>query len=400
MNEEQEKLKTHLKNQNLDLRKINLRNEASGSSMRFIDQKVTPDIIYSTAHILHQSKKGTQPFSVVDIWHSQNFAIQYESIYGKPEVKHEKAKNEYDKVVAQPLKTLAFAGILNERKRSQHLTFTIEEPELLEYLARNEVAGFRFLRDYLVELLKQSGMYGYFRTYRESMHTQDDYAELKERFEAFIFRETNIKGKFEPRRLFPKVLNILAAEWRVPGSAKGRVSRYPQTVSDLSYNKQNFRDLGKKAKHEPRSTTASSQADIPNKSLESKMITEIKNRGKGSSELHDSFSNGQATQVHHIVPRSGSVKFRDYPENLILLTATQHNTKAHPSNDTSRIDPMYQIECLLAKADTIEKSLENEENLYKIEQFAEVIEHVTRTKTDDSNLSRLRKAITLHRENI
>ena len=32
-----------------------------------------------------------------------------------------------------------------------------------------------------------------------------------------------------------------------------------------------------------------------------------------------------------------------YIENLIMLTATQHNTKAHPNNNTQMIDKDYQL---------------------------------------------------------
>ena len=61
-------------------------------------------------------------------------------------------------------------------------------------------------------------------------------------------------------------------------------------------------------------------------------------------------------------------------ENLILLTATQHNTKAHPNNRTQQINKDYQLVCLLAKADTIENSLLRfGERYYRKESFVHVI---------------------------
>ena len=68
------------------------------------------------------------------------------------------------------------------------------------------------------------------------------------------------------------------------------------------------------------------------------------------SEVKDSWGNGEATQVHHIFPKAQFPQIAHYVENLILLTATQHNTKAHPNNKTQQINKDYQLVCLLAKS--------------------------------------------------
>ena len=92
------------------------------------------------------------------------------------------------------------------------------------------------------------------------------------------------------------------------------------------------------------------------------------------SEVHDAWSNGPATQVHHIFPKSQFPEIAHYVENLILLTATQHNTKAHPNNNTQIVDKDYQLVCLLAKSDTIEQSLRQVgERYYRKESFVYVI---------------------------
>ena len=75
------------------------------------------------------------------------------------------------------------------------------------------------------------------------------------------------------------------------------------------------------------------------------------------SEVRDQFGIGEATQVHHIFPKSQFPELAHYLENLIKLTATHHYTMAPPSNNTSLINRDYQLTCLLAKADTIEQSL-------------------------------------------
>lgn len=56
-------------------------------------------------------------------------------------------------------------------------------------------------------------------------------------------------------------------------------------------------------------------------------------------------------------------------ENLIKLTATQHYTKAHTSNKTKDTNVNYQLVCLLAKTDSIEKSLKKNEMYYRKESF-------------------------------
>ena len=56
------------------------------------------------------------------------------------------------------------------------------------------------------------------------------------------------------------------------------------------------------------------------------------------------------------------------------MTATQHNTKAHPNNKTQQINKDYQLVCLLAKADTIENSLQLVgDKYYRKESFVYVI---------------------------
>lgn len=92
------------------------------------------------------------------------------------------------------------------------------------------------------------------------------------------------------------------------------------------------------------------------------------------SEVNDQWGNGEATQIHHIFPKSEFPKIAHYIENLIKLTATQHYTKAHPNNRTQQINKDYQLTCLLAKADTIDRSLRQYGDLYyRKESFIYVI---------------------------
>ncbi|MDA4744639.1 hypothetical protein NY599_09390, partial [Enterobacter hormaechei] len=87
----------------------------------------------------------------------------------------------------------------------------------------------------------------------------------------------------------------------------------------------------------------------------------------------DQWANGEATQVHHIFPKSGFPKLGHYLENLIKLTPDQHYTKAHPSNKTDAINKDYQLVCLMAKTDSVEASLKRGEFLYRKESLIYVI---------------------------
>ena len=92
------------------------------------------------------------------------------------------------------------------------------------------------------------------------------------------------------------------------------------------------------------------------------------------SEVKHQFAKGEATQVHHIFPKSQFPMIAHYLENQIKLTATQHFTKAHPSNNTQVINKDYQFICLIAKSKTIEDSLKTiGEKYYRKESFVYVI---------------------------
>lgn len=106
--------------------------------------------------------------------------------------------------------------------------------------------------------------------------------------------------------------------------------------------------------------------------LVQKAMNQIRKMYK-ESEVKDQLANGDATQIHHIFPKSKFPQLAHYLENLIKLTATQHNTKAHPSNRTQQINKDYQLTCLLAKSDSIEKSLKKGEFVYRKESFIFVI---------------------------
>ena len=228
--------------------------------------------------------------------------------------------------------------------------------------------------------MEDSGMWKYFKEFidlsKNGNATQLDYLGLRDRFIRFMVGNTNINTAIEVRRIFPKILNIFAVDNNICGSERGTLSKYPFTFSELMYNRKNWRDINKEksiTRQEAAEDAIDTQQEAFNAYYVQKAIALIR-KIHHESEVHDAWGNGSATQVHHIFPKSQFPQIAHYIENLILLTATQHNTKAHPNNNTQVIDKDYQLVLLLAKSKTIEKSLKKVgDKYYRKESFVYVL---------------------------
>ena len=180
----------------------------------------------------------------------------------------------------------------------------------------------------------------------------------------------------EVHRIFSKTFNVYAVENQINGTEKGRMSKYVFTFSDLMYNRKNWRDLNKDksiTRQEAQEQQDVEQQEAYNAYYIQKTMNLLR-KIQVESEVHDQWGNGEATQVHHIFPKSQFPQLAHYLENMIKLTATQHFTKAHPNNKTQEINRDYQLTCLLAKADTIDTSLKTVgEKYYRKESFVYII---------------------------
>src|SRR5690625_12023 len=241
-------IKTQLQNQSMDIRDSRRVELATGISPRFMDQKCTPDILTAAATwILNLSeRKQKTGFTTRQVWDSRNFATYVDQEFSKPSVFEQTAQSEFDKVIAQPLKTLSFAGALNATRVGRSIEYTVLNKTLLQYLDRGPREARIFLVQYIWEVLRQSGIKHHFETYFESSQTNDDYIRLRDHFIRYIQSHTNIKTAVEVRRIFPKVINPLAHSLNAKGAERGRVSDRPIMASDLLYNRDNFRDKGKR----------------------------------------------------------------------------------------------------------------------------------------------------------
>lgn len=201
-------------------------------------------------------------------------------------------------------------------------------------LLEAERNAYNFLYCYFEKVLKDSDMWKYFEEYKSKCNlgtiTKSDFSELKERYIRFIIGHTKVNGDVEVKRMFPKILNIYAVENGINGTEKGHMSKYAFTFSDLMYNRKNWRDLNKDksiTRQEAQQKQDVEQQEAYNQYYVQKAMNLLR-RIQEESEVHDQWGIGEATQIHHIFPKSQYPQIAHYIENLIKLTATQHYTKA------------------------------------------------------------------------
>ena len=361
-------IKEHLNQYDFDIRK-------SGDA-RYVDQKCTPDIVCFIADCV-LNLTATKPIFVInDLWETQFFIHNCRVIFNKPWANDKNAYNEYNKVLSQPLKLLSYARVLGVSNVKGSLTFFVQNEDLLDYISRKDVNAYNFLYYYFRKVLEDSNFYRYIEEFQHNWPKDIKGArdEVYDQYYKLINGNTPSHSPLDVRRMFHKVFNIFAARNGTPGSKGSK----PMMYSDLMYNKVNFRDIISKEKTMTRKEAHqvahhNNRVDEINTYYMQKAIGLIRKIQNGS-EVHDTWANGEATQVHHIFPKSQYPGIAHYVENLILLTATQHNTKAHPNNHTQIIDRSYQMVCLLSKADTIQHSLElYGDKYYRKESFIDVI---------------------------
>lgn len=370
-----EQLNEHFANFDFDVRK--------SKDARFMDQKVTPDVLCIMADcVLNYTADRDIEFTKDDIWNDSYFNTNVKAIFNKPDAKNDTTRQEYDKFTSQPLRTLAYSGVLTMRKEGNKNLYHISNKPILDFIAMKEKNAYLFLYHYLIKVLSDSNELRYFEEFKSKCvnGSVDNAAfqDLKTRFQIFIIGNTAINGTKEVNRIFPKILNVYACQNNIQGTVKGRLSANQFYYTDLMYNRLNWRDVGKN-KNVSRNEAVEEHETLimaQNEAYSDYQVQKAMNMIRKmytESEIKDQWANGEATQIHHIFPKSEFPQLAHYLENLIKLTPTQHYTKAHPSNKTDAINKDYQLVCLLAKSDSIENSLRKGEFIYRKESFVYVI---------------------------
>lgn len=353
---------------------------------RWCDQKCTPDVvsIVSDCVINYLEMKNEETrFTVTDIWTAEYTKDNVVAIFNKPKTNEPRSKNEYDKFFSQPLKLLAYSGILREKKIGRSNTYIVNNIELLDSIGSSVRKSYIFLVNYIEKVLGDSEILSDFENFF-SEQTPESYEKLKQKFANFTHEYTNIKGKFEPNRIFSKVINPLACKRKRKGTKRGRLSAHIINYSDLMYNRLNIRD---EVSNKPKNITRKEWSEDNQNLAVTDAVTEYqaqraqgtvrrfnKKYFSGKSEISDGYSKGIATQMHHIFPKSEYQEISMYVENIIALTPSQHYLKAHPENKTNIIDLCYQEACLKAKLSTIKVAEQrNIETIYDFDDFVHII---------------------------
>lgn len=334
---------------------------------RWIDQKCTMDVVCFVADCIvdYIQNGGSQPFQSPDIWRSPYAVQSVQDFFGKPDPMNYSAHDEFNKFFRQPMKMLAAAGVLRENGRKNNtIQFSVENMEVLEYIALREKNAYNFLCAYIEKTLRDSGLWGSFERFFQAQD-EVEYQRVKDRFAEFSIRYTKINTNVEAYRIFTKVLNILACKYRKRGTERGHISKSFITFDKIMYNQVNWRDeLSGKDKNVARRdyVPAPSGDNGYYKYRVNRAIKKLRQfndkYNRSRSEVTDTMAIGtSATHIHHIFPRSDFEEIADYLENLIALTSGQHLQKAHPEGNTQVVDRDFQYLCLICKTESIKKNI-------------------------------------------
>ncbi|MFV8478831.1 hypothetical protein ACNQ13_00390 [Mycoplasma sp. VS428] len=353
-------------------------------STRWIDQKCTPDVISIIADCILQyvqSPEGTIVFSSSDIWKS-DYALEYvPQIFKKPDLNNLSSAHEYDKFFSQPLLLLAFSGVLKLEKRGKRNFYRVVDKGILEIISLGERQSLQFLKRYIEKFLTDVGIIDVFNGFLQEQ-TQESYMKMKTVFTNFLLENSKIRNKWECYRIFTKVINPLAYSANKCGSEAGRISRHKITYDMLMYNRFNFRDT---YSDKPKELTRKEHsAENYLKQKEAYIIYATKRAmdyvrktniliNHGKSENRFGNDPEDAIHIHHIFKKSEFPEISSFIENLIAITPNEHMIYAHPNGNTHLIDPIFQKQLLLSKAETIKSSIEDGWGEYTFSNFVYVL---------------------------
>lgn len=344
---------------------------------RFMDQKCIPDVLCAVAECVleYTGEDTSKEFTKNDIWHSAYSSELVTDSFSKPDPEAAEASSEYDKFFAQPLKLLAYAEVLEERKEKGKNVYKIRRRDILEYLSAREKNALVFLNLYLTKVMEDSGCIGWFEDFFRSQD-KNSFNALKDYLREWYLEYTRVRNRYEPSRIFNKIINILAFCRKKRGTERGEISKYSITIGDIRYNRVNWRDTNKPknvSRQEYEKAIAGEIAQAPGyyERAVQKAKSFVRNLEE-YSEVHR-YPAYKATDAHHIFMKSDYPELADMPENIIALTGTEHYSYAHPNRNTNRVDSNYQMVCLLCKLDSIERNFQNGASDYSLSDFAKVL---------------------------
>ncbi|MGN0029916.1 MAG: hypothetical protein ACI35Q_09355 [Marinilabiliaceae bacterium] len=344
---------------------------------RFTDQKCIPDVVCAVAECIMEyiKRDKSTEFTKNDIWHSKFAKDLLADCFSKPDTENETTCSEYDKFFAQPMKMLAAAGILSERKEKNANIYQVIECDILSYISLREKNALVFLDEYLTKVMKDSGCINFFDNFFKKQDKSSLDA-LCDKLATLYKNHTPILGGYEPSRIFNKIINIMAFRRRKRGRVRGSLSQFPITIDEIRYNRINWRDTEKPKCISRQEYIRQMAGSVRNCSgyyeravnQAKKFVRELEQY----SEVHH-YPSYIATDAHHIFMKSEFPELADMPENIIALTGTEHYSYAHPNRNTQRTDPNYQMVCLISKLDSIERNYQEGNDDYSLADFTKVL---------------------------
>lgn len=339
----------------------------------FMDQKVTPDVVSGVAEcIVKYLEENNEPFTINEIRFFDYSNTLVKEVFNKPDV--QKAEREYDKFFSQPIKMLAYSGVLKEDSTKRPFKYFVNNKPLLEFISIRERNSLMFLQYYLNKLISDSQIKMIFDDFFITQN-QAGYEKLKTKFIQFIIANTPKNDPVDISRIFTKIINPLAYGEKKCGSRKGRISNTIISLDELYYNRPNWRDINKDKALTRDEAKALFEDVVENKNFFKYQVKKAKDfvrKIHPFSEIHR-FEQYPGLQAHHIFMESEFPQIADFPENIIILTPNQHFYRAHPNNKTYVVDESYQVICLISKLDSIEINIRSGKGDYSLEDFINVL---------------------------
>ena len=373
-----------------------LRKTPSKKGIHF-EQKITPDLLWCVSQVLLEitGESTEKEFTDEDVRNSDSFNVLMKDYFSKAE-QSDNTENEYNKVSSYQLGFLVYANILEETSTHPKI-YKIKNLELLKDLAGHELTALKFLICFVDKFLSDNELLSVFKEYEQNQ-TQTNYIKAKEAYWQWARVNTHVRtpNPTHSNRVFNKIFNIYAYGHDLNGESGAHVTEGKCPYNFLVYKRINFRDESM-----PRGLSRNEFLELQDREAtseqrERQVKKEIRERHPNGEILDSSlgYSNNQRFMGHHILPQNEYRQFKDFRENIIMLTPDQHFAFAH-NQGTQAIDVNYQIHCLINKLTSIEDSVNNRDGFYSTKCFVDMLNTIYGTNLDiNTSIESLRNFLT------
>lgn len=354
---------------------ISLIKNTSKKGIHF-EQKITPDLLWCVCQVLQQLTLDNKNlvFTDRDVRNSTIFNNLMIDYFSKP-YQSENTENEYNKISSYHLGFLVYCDVIEEVSTSPK-NYRIKNFHIIKELATHELTSLNFLIAFVNKFIADNGLYSFFKDYSLNQ-SQDNYIKAKDAYWNWAKKNTKVRTNkpIHSNRVFNKIFNIFAYGNSLRGQSGAKISERKCPYNYLIYKRINFRDelmprgISRKEFIELEDIVTS----LEQKERQIKKEVREKHPDGEVQNINLGYVNNNIFNCHHILPKNEFRSFIAYRENIIILTPEQHYSFAH-NRGTSSINKEFQIQCLLYKLQSIEKSIINIETFYNLENFIEMID--------------------------